>query len=220
MYQCIFTCLPCYLVTLLLYNVLMIDRLLLAPAFLIALTIHELAHALVADRLGDPTPRSDSRISLNPLKHLDLYGAVLFLITGFGWAKPVVYDPYNLAHPRRDGSLIALAGPASNLLFAAIISLALRLFPQLYSLNFLLYPLIAINISLAIFNLVPVSPLDGEKILAGLLPRDMAYEFQSVMSRYGTLILILLLLPVFGPISPIQSLIGPIISNISHLLLP
>lgn len=219
MYQCIFTCLPCYLVTLLLYNVLMIDRLLLAPAFLIALTIHELAHALVADRLGDPTPRSDGRISLNPLKHLDLYGAALFLITGFGWAKPVVYDPYNLAHPRRDGSLIALAGPASNLLFAALISLFIRLFPVLPFLEFLI-PFIFINISLAIFNLVPVSPLDGEKILAGLLPRDMAYEFQSVMSRYGTLILILLLLPVFGPISPIQSLISPIISNISYFLLP
>lgn len=198
----------------------MIDRLLMAPAFLIALTVHELAHALAADRLGDPTPRVDGRISLNPLKHLDPYGAVLFLLTGFGWAKPVVFDPYNLAHPRRDGSLIALAGPASNLSLAIILSLLIRLFPQLYSLYFLLYPLIAINISLAIFNLVPVSPLDGEKILAGLLPRDMAYEFQTVMNRYGTLILILLLLPVFGPVSPIQSLISPIISNISYFLLP
>lgn len=220
MYFYLFTLLPCYPITLLLYNVSMLDRLLMAPAFLIALTIHELAHALVADRLGDPTPRSDGRISLNPLKHLDLYGAVLFLITGFGWAKPVVFDPYNLAHPRRDSSLIALAGPASNLVLALILSLLFRLFPQLSSLYFILYPLIAINISLAIFNLVPVSPLDGEKILAGLLPRDMAYEFQSVMSRYGTLILILLLLPVFGPISPIQSLISPIISTITYTLLP
>jgi Zn-dependent protease len=197
----------------------MIDRLLMAPAFLIALTIHELAHALVADRLGDPTPRVNSRISLNPLKHLDPFGALLFLVTGFGWAKPVVYDPYNLAHPRRDGSLIALAGPASNLLFALLLSLFVRLFPALPFLEFLI-PFIFINVSLAIFNLVPVSPLDGEKILAGLLPRDLAYEFQAVMSRYGTIILIVLLLPVFSRTSPIQSLIQPIISSISYFLLP
>lgn len=198
----------------------MLDRLLMAPAFLIALTIHELAHALTADRLGDPTPRSDGRISLNPLKHLDPYGALLFLVTGFGWAKPVVFDPYNLAHPRRDGSLIALAGPASNLTVATLVALLIRFIPLLSPLDFILYPFVFINVSLAIFNLVPVSPLDGEKILAGLLPRDMAYEFQTVMNRYGTIILIVLLLPVFGRTSPIQSLISPIISSISYFLLP
>lgn len=198
----------------------MLDRLLMAPAFLIALTVHELAHALTADRLGDPTPRSDGRISLNPLKHLDPYGALLFLVTGFGWAKPVVFDPYNLAHPRRDGSLIALAGPASNLTVATLVALLIRFIPLLSTLDFILYPFVFINVSLAIFNLVPVSPLDGEKILAGLLPRDMAYEFQTVMNRYGTIILIVLLLPVFGRTSPIQSLISPIISSISYFLLP
>jgi Zn-dependent protease len=192
----------------------------MAPAFLIALTVHELAHALTADRLGDPTPRSDGRISLNPLKHLDPYGALLFLVTGFGWAKPVVFDPYNLAHPRRDGSLIALAGPASNLTVATLVALLIRFIPLLSTLDFILYPFVFINVSLAIFNLVPVSPLDGEKILAGLLPRDMAYEFQTVMNRYGTIILIVLLLPVFGRTSPIQSLISPIISSISYFLLP
>lgn len=196
----------------------MLERLLLAPVFLIALTIHELAHALAADRLGDPTPRSQGRISLNPLKHLDPYGAILFLLTGLGWAKPVVFDPYNLRHPRKDAGLISLAGPASNLLLALIASLLLNYLTLPVVVASFLYSLIYINTVLAIFNLVPVYPLDGEKILAALLPRDLAFEYQAVMSRYGTLILILLILPLFGP-SPIASLIFPVISFVTRLFM-
>ena len=184
----------------------------------IAITIHEFAHAATADRLGDPTPRSQGRLTLNPLAHLDPVGTIMLLLFRFGWGKPVVFDPYNLAHPRRDTGIISFAGPISNLLLASLLSLGLRFLPLPLFLQPLLYITIFLNLTLAVFNLVPVYPLDGEKILAALLPRDLAYEYQAVMSRYGTIILIFLILPVFGT-SPIISLISPLISFLSKLLL-
>ena len=184
----------------------------------IAITIHEFAHAATADRLGDPTPRSQGRLTLNPLAPLDPVGTIMLLLFRFGWGKPVVFDPYNLAHPRRDAGIISFAGPISNLLLASLLSLGLRFLPLPLVLQPLLYITILLNLTLAVFNLVPVYPLDGEKILAALLPRDLAYEYQAVMSRYGTFILIFLILPVFGT-SPIISLISPLISFLSKLLL-
>jgi Zn-dependent protease len=182
---------------------------------LVAITIHEFAHAFTADRLGDPTPRSQDRITLNPLAHLDPTGTIMLLLFGFGWGKPVNFDPFNLENPKRDTTLISLAGPASNLLLAFLLGILTRVLgPSL--LTSLLYPLIYINIVLAIFNLVPIRPLDGEKILSGLLPRNLSFEFQSVMQRYGTLILIFLVLPVFGS-SPIISLISPVITTLFSL---
>ena len=183
-----------------------------------AITIHEFAHALLADRLGDPTPRSPGRLTLNPLAHLDPVGTLMLLLFRFGWGKPVIFDPYNLAHPRRDAGIISLAGPISNLLLASLLSLGLRFLPLPQLLGPFFYVTIIMNITLAVFNLIPVYPLDGEKILAALLPRDLAYEYQAVMSRYGTIILIFLILPVFGT-SPIISLISPAITFLSRLLL-
>jgi len=183
---------------------------------LLAITIHEFAHAFTADKLGDPTPGLQGRITLNPLSHLDPLGTIMLLVFGFGWGKPVNFDPHNLQNPRKDTALISLAGPVSNI----ILAIALSLVAKSMALSFvasLLYPLIYINLVLAIFNLVPVFPLDGEKILSGLLPRNLSFEFQSVMQRYGTLILIFLVLPVFGS-SPITSLISPVISFIFSLL--
>lgn len=190
-----------------------------AAGLLIAITIHEFSHALTADRLGDPTPRSQGRLTLNPLKHLDPLGTVSLLLVGFGWGKPVQFDPYNLEKPRRDAAIISLAGPVSNLLFALVLSLILRflLVNQPYSL--LVLPIMQINVMLAIFNLVPIGPLDGQKILLGLLPRDLAYEFQSIMNRWGTLLLLLLVLPVFGGQAPIVALISPIITFVMRLML-
>lgn len=185
---------------------------------IIAITIHEFSHALAADKLGDPTPRSQGRLTLNPLAHLDPVGTLMLLLFRFGWGKPVIFDPYNLSHPRRDAGIISLAGPVSNLLLATLLSLGLRFLP----LPILLYPLfyitILMNITLAVFNLVPVYPLDGEKILAALLPRDLAYEYQAVMSRYGTIILIFMILPLFGT-APVISLISPVINFLTSLLL-
>ncbi len=196
----------------------MVETLYLVFGLVIAITIHEFSHALAADRLGDPTPRSQGRLTLNPLAHLDPLGTLMLFLVHFGWGKPVIFDPYNLAHPRRDAGIISIAGPASNLLLAILLSLGLRLLPLPLYLYPFLYAVIILNISLAIFNLVPVYPLDGEKILAAILPRDLAYEYQAVMSRYGTVILIFMILPLFGS-SPVISLISPAITFISHLLL-
>lgn len=196
----------------------MVETLYFLFGLIIAITIHEFAHALIADRLGDPTPRAQGRLTLNPLAHLDPVGTVMLLLFRFGWGKPVIFDPYNLAHPRRDAGIISLAGPVSNLLLATVLALVLRFLPlpQLFAPFF--YLTILMNITLAVFNLIPVYPLDGEKILAALLPRDLAYEYQTVMSRYGTIILIFMILPLFGT-SPIISLISPIIGFLSHLLI-
>lgn len=189
-----------------------------ALIFVVALTIHEFAHAYTADKLGDPTPRSYGRLTLNPLAHLDLLGTLAIIFIGFGWARPVPFDPYNLRNPRRDSMFIALAGPASNLILAVILSIILRFIP-LSLISTIISYLIVGNISLAIFNLIPVYPLDGEKILGGLLSPEMYREYAQIMAQYGTIILVLMLLPIAGGTSPISALISPVISFISHLLL-
>jgi len=201
--------------------------LLLSILFLIlSVALHEFAHAFAADRLGDPTPRAAGRLTLNPFAHIELFGTVflpllLMVLSGgsfaFGWGKPTPFDPYNLRHPRRDTGIISLAGPLSNLLLAVVVSLLIRVLP--YSYAVFLLPLMLINIGLMIFNLIPVGPLDGQKIVFGLLPRDLAYEYQVIMNRYGTLILLLLILPIWGS-SPINAIINPAISFFANLLLP
>ena len=204
-------------------------------AFVVAITIHEAAHAWMADRLGDPTPRIEGRLSLNPLVHYDPIGTTLLLILvilralgapviPFGWAKPVRFDPYNLAHPRRDSALISLAGPASNLILATLLALTLRLSLTPFSpINFLAniaYPFIVLNVVLAIFNLIPIHPLDGGKILVGVLPRAEARELDLFLQRYGLIILFMLIFPLFGGVSLISIVISPIINFALKLLLP
>jgi Zn-dependent protease len=193
------------------------DLIFFLPALLIAITVHEFAHAWMADRLGDPTPSLDGRISLNPLKHLDPVGTLMLLFFRFGWGKPVEFDPYNLRHPRRDAALISLAGPAINLILAALAALLLKLTPNSLLAIFFI-PLILININLAIFNLLPVPPLDGAKILYGILPGDWADEYNDFMGRYGTILLILLIIPIGGSSLAIN-LIMPVIKTITHWLL-
>lgn len=178
-------------------------------ALLIAITIHEFSHALVSDKLGDPTASLAGRISLNPLKHLDPIGTLMLLFFHFGWGKPVPFDPFNLRHPKRDAALISLAGPASNLLLAVICSLI----PSA-----LLIPLIVMNVNLAIFNLLPVPPLDGAKILYGFLPRAWADEYNDFMKSYGSILLILLILPIGGSSLAIN-LIMPVINLVTNFLL-
>ncbi len=189
-----------------------------AVALVLVISIHEYAHAVAADRLGDPTPRANGRITLDPRAHLDPLGTLMLLFVGFGWGKPVVFDPYNLRSPKRDIALIALAGPASNLLFAGVLSVLIHVFPNelFVSIGSIM---IQLNVMLAIFNLVPVAPLDGEKILKGLLPDEFAREYESLMQQYGTLILIMLLLPIVSGTSPISTLISPAISFVTNLLL-
>lgn len=201
-------------------------------AFLVAITVHEAAHAWAADKLGDPTARLAKRLSLNPINHIDPIGTILLPIVMilvrapfvFGWAKPVQIDPFNLSKPKRDSALISLAGPASNLLLAAFLSLFLRLitdpFSPLFTLSYLIQLLIFLNIVLAVFNLIPIHPLDGGKILVGLLPDKDAHELDRFLNRFGTLILLLLILPSFGGVSPISSIMTPIIKFILQIFLP
>jgi len=194
------------------------DFLIKAIVFIVALTIHEFAHAYTADKLGDPTPRSYGRLTLNPMAHLDLLGTLAIVFIGFGWAKPVPFDPYNLRNPKRDGMLIALAGPASNLLLAVLISIILKFIPVSLISYILQYVLLG-NVSIAIFNLIPVFPLDGEKILGGILSPELYHEYTTIMRQYGTIILVLMLLPIAGGTSPIVALISPVVSFVASLLL-
>lgn len=184
----------------------------------IAVTIHELAHAWVADRLGDPNPRLQGRLTLNPLAHLDPLGSLMLLITGFGWSKPVPVDAFNFDNPRRDMTLSALAGPTSNFILAVIISLVLKVIPfnlQLFSLSL---TIIVMNVALGVFNLLPVPPLDGSKILFGFLPPKQAAEWEDLLNRYGPILLILLIIPFNGP-STASRLISPIINFMINLLI-
>lgn len=198
--------------------------LLAALSLLIVITIHEFAHAFMADKLGDPTPRLQGRLTLNPLAHLDPLGTIGILLVGFGWGKPVQFDPFNLQNHRRDTALISLAGPFSNLVLASLCSILLR---SIASLSFdgaglisaFLIILIEYNIALAVFNLLPIHPLDGGKILAGLLPPHLAHQFDLFMHQYGLIILIFLLLPLTG--SPlIHTFLSPLISFFKQIYLP
>ncbi len=193
----------------------------------VAISIHEFAHAFAADRLGDPTARVAGRLTLNPIAHIDPVGTILLplgllLLSGgsfaYGWGKPTPFDPYNLKNPRRDSAIISIAGPISNLLLAIAVSILIRFTPYVFAV--FLTPLILTNIGLAIFNLIPVGPLDGQKIIFGLLPRDLAYEFQAIMNRYGMLILLFLIFPFFGGEAPIMSIITPPIRFLAGILIP
>lgn len=168
--------------------------------------IHEYAHGWTADQLGDPTARNAGRLTLNPIVHIDLFGTIILpilmlLSTGsaFGYAKPVPYNQYNLHNQKRDPVLIALSGPISNLILAIILGLIIRLMPT----SQLAYPLsvgVFANILLAIFNLVPIPPLDGSKLLLSILPES---NFKYNFEKYGFIILIFFILAVFQYLNPL-----------------
>ena len=194
----------------------------LIPA-LLAVMIHEVAHGCVAQKLGDPTARLLGRLTLNPFKHLDPLGVVALLVFGFGWAKPVPVNPRNLTSPKRDMIWVALAGPVSNLLLAGLSALVLHgmmlgarwsglsatsplLFvfrPVLYMVAFSLF----INVNLAIFNLIPIPPLDGSKIVETFMDYETAYKFERFVGQYGFIVLVLI---VYSGIS--NMIIGPLAS--------
>ncbi|KKS30611.1 MAG: Peptidase M50 [Candidatus Amesbacteria bacterium GW2011_GWA2_42_12] len=191
-------------------------------SLVIALTIHEFSHAWMADHLGDPTPRLQGRLTLNPIRHLDPIGTLLLLVAGFGWGKPVEFDPYNLKRPQRDTTLIALAGPVSNLLLATILAITLRTIGMAMP-TFLISTFIFtifMNITLAIFNLIPIHPLDGGKVLIGILPPETGKDLDLFLHQYGFIILIFLIFPFGNSQSPVSYLIRPIISGIANFLLP
>jgi Zn-dependent protease len=194
-----------------------------AGALVSAVTVHEFAHAWMAVRLGDPTPKLQGRLTLNPLAHLDPLGTLMLLLIRFGWGRPVQFDPFNLENPRRDSAIISLAGPASNLLLASLLSLLLRIsqmpFSSVSMLSQFIPPFIILNVVLAIFNLIPVHPLDGGKILVGLLPPAEAARVDSFMKRYGIFLLIILIFPIFGS-SPVFAILSPIINFLLGIYIP
>lgn len=182
------------------------------PGLLIALVVHEYAHARVADAMGDFTPRLTGRLTLNPRAHIDPLGLVMLLVAHFGWAKPVMINPRNFRDWKKGELLVALAGPASNLVVAF---LSLTIMAALFKLGIfstgiqlVLSMLVLYNINFAIFNMLPLPPLDGSKVLLVLLPEEYAYRLMS-LERYSFIILIALMMtPVLtGILIPMQQLI-------------
>ncbi|MGM9567004.1 MAG: site-2 protease family protein [Clostridia bacterium] len=208
------------------------QKLALIPAILIALTFHELSHGFVAYRLGDTTAKSQGRLSLNPLHHLDPIGTLCLLFVGFGWAKPVPVNPYALHKKPHSGmAWVAAAGPASNLCMALIGGILLLLYlkivgygwlfesgytVQLYLGLFFMY-FIQINIVLMVFNLIPVPPLDGSRIVSAFLPAGARVRY-NMIERYGTLIMLLLCIVPVGGTTIISWILNAPVSYLTNLV--
>lgn len=178
--------------------------LLLIPLRLLALVVHECSHGYVSTKLGDPTPRIQGRLTLNPLVHLDLFGTILMLLTGFGWAKPVEVNPMYYKDRKKGMALVAAAGPLSNLLLAVISLLLYYLFAVIVQLAGIPVPLKAvqvigmiceystmINLSFMVFNLIPIPPLDGSRIL-GMFLSNRAYYTLMQYERYSMILIMVL----------------------------
>jgi len=196
---------------------------LLAPPILVALTFHEFAHGYVALRFGDPTAKMAGRLTLNPLSHLDPIGTIMLFVVHFGWAKPVPVDPRYFRNPKQDMLWVALAGPGANMVLAFISGILLSMLGRgslFGSHNMLLIMLqysLFINLALAVFNMLPIPPLDGSKVLRGLLP----YQYQHIadqMEMYGPWALMgLIMMGMMTGRSIFWSFIGPFVKFFSEL---
>ena len=182
---------------------MILTKILMLPGIIIGLSFHEFAHAWVSDRLGDPTPRRDGRVTINPLAHIDWLGFAALLLVGFGWGKPVMIDPRYYKNRRRDEFLVAIAGVTMNLIIAVVLSIPVRMMMKhygagvpsdlMYNIFQMLYYAVFINVVLMIFNLLPVPPLDGWNIFTQLFKLDQ-YDWWYKVYRYGTYILLALIL--------------------------
>ncbi|MDR0330278.1 MAG: site-2 protease family protein [Chitinispirillales bacterium] len=198
------------------------------PVILLALTIHEVAHGWAALRLGDPTARNEGRLTLNPLPHLDLLGTIMLMTGLFGWAKPVPVNPYNLRNPKRDLMLVSLAGPASNIiqaiLFGLIIRICVTIDPALLRtvlsghLLTLLMLAFLINSGLAFFNLLPIYPLDGSKILAWFLPDKYVGPYMRATGYALPVIFGLVIIGYLTGHRILSAILGPIFEPFMFLM--
>ena len=198
------------------------------PALLLAVTLHEVAHGWVADRLGDPTARLAGRLTLNPLPHIDPFGALAFILAGFGWAKPVPVNPRNLRHPVRDMAVVGLAGPVSNFLVAFVALVLLELVARGGAgLPSVAVPLFGVlrwvylyNLALGIFNLIPLPPLDGGHFLPYLLPRG-SWSLLRQFEQYGPILLLILV--VSGAtgyiVGPVMAVLDALYRGLLHALI-
>lgn len=162
-------------------------------ALAVCISVHEAAHAWTANWLGDPTAKNAGRVSLNPMRHLDPLGTVMIFIAHFGWGKPVPFDYYNLKHPRRDAALIALAGPLSNLLTAFLIAILIKYLNLPVILVGILSAVYSLSIVLFLFNLLPIAPLDGSKLVGLIVPASWEDWYQRFLTQ-GPFILIMLII--------------------------
>lgn len=208
------------------------ELLLLIPVLLLSLSMHEFMHGYVSYRLGDPTPKNQGRLTLNPLAHLDPIGSLVLILTRrFGWAKPVPINPNYYKNPRQGMMLVSLAGPGANFFLAALFALIARIviffssatlvqmqqagYANLVQTFFLFFQLaVIINLSLGLFNLLPVPPLDGSKILMGILPPKFDKYIRKLEGPYG---MILLLLLAYTGI--LWSIIGPLVNTMYGILM-
>lgn len=188
---------------------------------IMSVVVHELCHGYVAELLGDPTARLQGRLTLNPLKHLELFGSfivpVLTSMAGFpfGWAKPVQWNPHNVKNKRWGEFAIALAGPASNILIALVFGIVLRLGLESLPVSFIQIAayVIGINVALAVFNLIPLPPLDGSKILFSLLPQSM-FRVRQVLEQYSIFFFLILVFVLWKYVEPIIPFIFKLIVGV------
>lgn len=167
------------------------------PGILIGLSFHEWAHAYAAYKRGDPTARNLGRMTVNPIAHLDPIGIITLLIAGFGWARPVPVNPRNLKEPKKDEIIVSLAGVTTNLIIAFVfmgLLYPLVMFTQSEIAITMLFSVVSINLGLFVFNLIPVPPLDGYHVFQALFARHIGYRFFQAYERYGTYILIAIVL--------------------------
>ena len=203
-----------------------VPLLLSVPPILLALSFHEYAHGWMAYRLGDPTAKDEGRLTMNPLAHLDPLGTMMLIIVHFGWAKPVPVNPMNLRDPKKDMLWIALAGPVSNVIMAAGLGLILRIMigmglrvdgSFLGYFQYMLYFAVMINLVLAIFNMIPIPPLDGSRILFGLLPTEYEESYLRFQQIGPMVLLGLVVINSYFGIPIFSLLITPFVSLFSSL---
>ena len=192
---------------------------------LLSLTVHEFSHALIAKWRGDRTGEREGRLTLNPLAHLDLMGFIPLILFGFGWAKPVPYNPYNLKNPKWDSVAVALGGPAANLVLAILAAIMIQVlvrgqvFTGLNLLVVFLFLLILLNLSLLFFNLIPIHPLDGSKLFFALFDHPRHERLRAFVAFRGPQILLtLVLVSAFTPLNPFFFVTGPAYATCDLLL--